>query len=336
LFPIRAARWYLPRKPLGCGEANCRGSQGDSDFVGENPAFGATFTYYLPESITNQKDARRESEKELESENKNVAFASWNRIQTEELEDEPAIIFTVKNANGEVVRNVEGPVEAGFHRVAWNLRFPAVDPWAPEEERDDSALGVLVVPGTFSVTMHKRVDGVLSALDQEQSFDVVSIREPTLAGSSQEQRVIFESQVDELIRAAGGTLEAIDQIIAEVDAIKDVLPTSTADGSLYEIANALQQGLSRERDRLSANQTRSTFNDLDEMTLDSRLWHARFDPGSGAYGPTPAQRESYRIARALYDDVVGNLTGPIETGYEALKDALDAAGVPWTPGRGLQ
>ncbi len=72
------------------------------------------------------------------------------------------------------------------------------------------------------------------------------------------------------------------------------------------------------------------------MTLDSRLWHARFDPGSGAYGPTLAHREPSRIARALYDEVVGNLTGPIETGYEALKDALDAAGVPWTPGRGLQ
>jgi len=336
LFPIRPARWYLPRRPLGCGEANCRGSQGDSDFVGENPAFGATFTYYLPEALTNMKDARRKSEKELETENKNVAFASWDRIRAEELEDEPAIVFTVKNAAGEIVRHVEGPVEAGFHRVAWDLRYPAVDPWAPEEERDDSALGVLVAPGTFSVSMHKRVDGVLTALNQAQSFDVVSIREPTLAGSSQEQRVIFESQLDELIRAAAGTIEAIDEIIAEVDAIKDVLPSSTADGSLYEIANALQQHLSRERDRLSANETRSTFNDLDEMALGNRLWHARFDPGSGAYGPTPEQRESYRIARALYDDVVSNLAGPIETGYEALKEALDAAGVPWTPGRGIQ
>ncbi len=335
LFPIRTARWYLPRKPLGCGEPNCRGSQGDAGFVGENPAFGATFTYYLPESLQNEKDARREAEKELEAENENVAFASWGRIQSEELEDAPAIVFTIKNANGEIVRNIEGPVEAGFHRVAWNLRYPEVTPWGPDQERGDSG-GVLVAPGTFSVSMSKRVDGVLTALNQEQSFDVVSIREPTLAGSSQEQRVIFSSQVDELLRAAAGTSEAIDQIVAEIDAIKDVLPTSTADGSMYEIANALQQHLRRQNDRLTGNSTRSSFKDLEGLSVQDRLWHAGFTPGATAYGPTPAQRESYRIARAQYDDVVATLTQPIETGYEALKEALDAAGVPWTPGRGIQ
>lgn len=336
LFPVRPARWYLPRKPLGCGEPNCRGSQGDAGFVGENPAFGATFTYYLPETLQNRKDARREAEKELEAENENVAFASWGSIRAEELEDEPAIVFTVKNTAGEIVRHVEGPVEAGFHRVAWDLRYPAIDPWAPEEERDDSALGVLVAPGTFSVSMSKRIDGVLTALNQDQSFDVVSIREPTLAGSTQEQRVIFSSQVDELLRAATGTSEAIDQIIAEIDAIKDVLPSSTADGSMYEIANALQQHLKRQRDRLMGNATRGSFKDLEGMSVQDRLWHAGFTPGATAYGPTPAQRESYRIARAQYDDIVATLTQPIETGYEALKEALDAAGVPWTPGRGIQ
>ena len=336
LFPVRTARWYLPRKPLGCSEPNCRGSQGDAGFVGENPAFGATFTYYLPETLQNQKDARREAEKELEVENENVAFASWNSIRAEELEDEPAIVFTIKNANGEIVRNIEGPVEAGFHRVAWDLRYPAIDPWAPEEERDDSALGVLVPPGTFSVSMSKRIDGVLTALNQEQSFNVVSIREATLAGSTQEQRVIFSSQVDELLRAAMGTSEAIDQIVAEIDAIKDVLPSSTADGSMYEIANALQQHLKRQHDRLTGNATRGSFKDLEGMSVQDRLWHAGFTPGATAYGPTPAQRESYRIARAQYDDIVATLTQPIETGYEALKEALDAAGVPWTPGRGIQ
>ncbi|MCH7981534.1 MAG: glycosyl hydrolase [Proteobacteria bacterium] len=336
LFPVRTARWYLPRKPLGCGEPNCRGSQGDAGFVGENPAFGATFTYYLPETLQNRKDARREAEKELEAENENVAFASWGSIRAEELEDEPAIVFTVKNAADEIVRHVEGPVEAGFHRVAWDLRYPAIDPWAPEEERDDSALGVLVAPGTFSVSMSKRIDGVLTALNQDQSFDVVSIREPTLAGSTQEQRVIFSGQVDELLRAATGTSEAIDQIIAEIDAIKDVLPSSTADGSMYEIANALQQHLKRQRDRLMGNVTRGSFKDVETMSVQDRLWHAGFTPGATAYGPTPAQRESYRIARAQYDDIVATLTQPIETGYEALKEALDAAGVPWTPGRGIQ
>ena len=70
----------------------------------------------------------------------------------------------------------------------------------------------------------------------------------------------------------------------------------------------------------------------ESMTVGDRLWHARFAPDSNVYGPTPAQRESYRIGRDLYADVVARLDA-IKTDYDALKDSMDAAGVPWTPGR---
>ncbi len=86
-------------------------------------------TYYLPEGLQTSKDARREAEKELEAENKNVKFASFDEIIDEQREEEPVIIFTVKNRNGEVVRHIEGPAGAGFHRIAWNLRYPALDAW---------------------------------------------------------------------------------------------------------------------------------------------------------------------------------------------------------------
>ena len=36
------------------------------------------------------------------------------------------------------------------------------------------------------------------------------------------------------------------------------------------------------------------YNDLPEMSVQARLWHARFDPGSSAYGATSSQQESLR------------------------------------------
>ena len=68
------------------------------------------------------------------------------------------------------------------------------------------------------------------------------------------------------------------------------------------------------------------------MTVANRLWHARFAPGTNAYGPTPDQRESYRIGRAQYDGIVTKLND-IASDYETFKAALDEAKVPWTPGR---
>ncbi len=340
LFPVREAHWYVPRRPLGCNEPGCAGSQGDGYYVAPNPDFGATFTYYLPETIQTGKQARRETEKEREEQNENVAFASWDTLLKEQREDDPAIVFTVKNRNGSVVRQIEGPVEAGFHRTAWNLRYPALNAWVPEAERDEDddseGAGVLVVPGTFTVSMHKRVDGVLTDLGQGRSFDVVSIREPTLPGSTQEQRVVFETQIDELIRASDGTVGAIDEVVLELDAIQETLLRSTADASLYEIANSIRQRAIVERERLRGNESRDMHKDLDEVPLSTRIWHARFDPSSSAYGPTPEQRESLRIGRDLYEDVTKELTELFDVAYAGLKEALDSARVPWTPGRSVQ
>ena len=339
LFPVRTARWYVPRNPLGCGGENCTGSQGDSYFTAPNPAFGATFTYYLAEGFISSKDKRRKAEKKLEKENANVTFPGWDTIIRESREDAPAIVFTIRNSEGMIVRQVEAPAEAGFHRVAWDLRYPALQPWAPEAEGDDGdggPLGVLVAPGSFTVDMHARVDGVLTKLDSER-FDVTSIRpDPTLPGSTQPQRVIFEHQVDELIRASSGTGQSVAAVVAELDAVKATLERSTTDGSLYEVANTIQQRLKAASDRLTGNEARNMQNDYAEMTVQMRLWHARFAPGVGAYGPTPAQQESLRLARALYDEVVAELDDLIGTDYTGLKEAMDVARVPWTPGRSIQ
>ncbi|HEY5642978.1 MAG TPA: hypothetical protein VIS31_08890 [Woeseiaceae bacterium] len=341
LFPIRSAPWYVPRKPLGCGGNElCRGSQGDSFFSAPNPPFGATFTYYLAEGFQSSKDARREAEKALEETNADVTFASWDTIIRESREDAPAIVFTVRNSEGMVVRNIEAPAETGFHRASWDLRYPALQPWVPVaegEEEDDESQGVLVVPGTFSVEMQVRIDGVTKSLGEPRSFDVVSIRpDPVLPGSAQPHRVVFEMQADELFRASSGTSQAIAEVVAELDAVKAALERATTDGSLYELANSIQQRLKAASDRLQGNEKRDIYNDFPEMTVAARLWHARYAPGLGAYGPTPAQQDSLALARKLYDEVVGELQELVETDYAGLKQAMDVARVPWTPGRSVQ
>ena len=340
LFPVRKADWYVPRSPLGCDATpGCKASQGDSFFTSPNPLFGATFTYYLAEEIRNSKDARRKVEKEKEKKNEDVVAADWDTVIAESREDDPAIVFTVRSADGTIIDEVVAPPKAGFNRVAWDLRYPSVEPWRPLEEGEetDEGVGVLVVPGRYSVSMQKRVDGTLVDLGQAQSFDVVSIRpDPVFAGSSQEQRVVFESQLEELIRAASGSASAVDAVIGELDAVKATLKRARTDGSLYQRAHALQKQLRDAREVLTGNELRDFYNDLPIMTVQARLWHARFDPSSSAHGPTPAQEESYRLARKLYDETVAELTRLVDSEYAGLKEAMDAARVPWTPGRGLQ
>ena len=88
-------------------------------------------------------------------------------------------------------------------------------------------------------------------------------------------------------------------------------------------------------DRIAGNELRDYYNDLPEMTVMARSWHARFAPTTNAHGPTATQQDSLRIARKLYDEVFAELTA-LEAEYKGLKEAMDTARVPYTPGRGVQ
>ena len=194
---------------------------------------------------------------------------------------------------------------------------------------------MLVVPGTYRVSMSRRVDGELSDLSQSQTFDVMSIREPTLEGTSQDERIAFQQQVDEVKRAVNGTLGAIDETVAELEAIQDVLGRSTADASIYARANRIRQQLDEQRDRLAGDPTLGRFSVDRPVPITRRLSVADFSPHWNAHGPTVTHRQSLQIARDVYDEVDGALTRLIDVEYAALKTALDAASVPWSPGRGL-
>ena len=54
-----------------------------------------------------------------------------------------------------------------------------------------------------------------------------------------------------------------------------------------------------------------------------------------AHGPTVTQRRSLQIAEDEYAAVYRELDNLINGEFDALQEALEKAGVPWTPGRGL-
>jgi photosystem II stability/assembly factor-like uncharacterized protein len=338
LFPVRETDWYVSRRPLNCYVPGCADEQGDAYYIAPNPPFGAVFTYYLAEEIRSRQGQRREREKPIEEKGGDTPFPGWATVTAEALEDDPAMVLTVRDEQGAVVRHVEGPVTAGFHRVAWDLRYPNLDPWSdPDEEDSDStpAVGVLVGPGTFSVSLARRIDGKLEELGQSESFTVVSTREATLPGSSQEARVAFSSQVQQLQRAVKGSVAAIDELVVSTRAIKQALMSSTADATLYGQTQTLEQRALLLRDRLRQNSERSKLGEPGPVPIETRISSANFAYRNNAYGPTATQQRSLAIAQEQFDEIYRELEDLMVGEFNALEEALENAGVPWTPGRGL-
>src|SRR2546428_13442666 len=100
---------------------------------------------------------------------------SRSELSAEEEEEAPAIIFTVTDSTGHVVRSLTGPITAGIQRVAWDLRYsPPSLPPPPNPEGEDpfneGPAGPLVMPGTYKVSVAKRVDGGMTPPGQPQEF----------------------------------------------------------------------------------------------------------------------------------------------------------------------
>ena len=78
----------------------------------------------MKEDLKTRKAARREQEQKLERESKDVFYPGWDTLKAEDREDPPAVILTIRNAAGQIVRRLGGPGAAGLHRIVWDLHDP--------------------------------------------------------------------------------------------------------------------------------------------------------------------------------------------------------------------
>src|SRR5207237_10908748 len=125
LLPVPRTPLYIEASPLGGRGASFQGSE---FYVAQNPAFGATFTYYLRDVIRTRRETRQVAERAAARRNADVMYPAWDTLRIEDREEAPAIILTVTDPEGHTVRRLSGPVTAGVQRVTWDLRYPPTTP----------------------------------------------------------------------------------------------------------------------------------------------------------------------------------------------------------------
>jgi photosystem II stability/assembly factor-like uncharacterized protein len=336
LFSVRDAWWYIQRRPLGQSK---KASQGGAFFIAPNPPFGAVFTYHLKEALQTRKQVRQATEKEIAGEGADTPYPGWEELLKEDREEDPAIILTVRDSSGDVVRRLSGPVKAGFHRVAWDLRYPANAPWKPKaddaKKNEGNADGsFLAAPGNYSVSLAKRVDGVLTELSESQSFAVKPLRKGTLPGSSPAAVVEFTQKLSALQRAILGATRTIDETSKRLVAIRETLLRSTSgDTVMDDETRALEQRLAALRLRLQGSRRRSRTGDPGLVSINARMAVAELGTRNTTYGPTATHLMSYELSFKDFTALREELAQLVETDLKALETKLDAAGLPWTPGR---
>ena len=244
----------------------------------------------------------------------------------------------MRDAGGSVVRRLTGPGEAGFHRVAWDLRYPLTDAVTSLEPTESwmPRFGPLSAPGTYTVTLAQRVAGVVTPLGEPQSFEVKQMKQGTLPGSSPETMVAFVRELAETQRQVQGVGEIFATTGEQLKLIKHALLQSTvSDSSLDDEVRALEQRLFDLRQLAFGNELQSTLGEPVPHTIERRLSAAAIGTMMSTYGPTPNHRQTLDIAQEELAEVKAALAQLVDVDLPAFEAKLEDAGVPWTKGRAV-
>jgi len=330
MWPGRRAWWYVERHPLGFSEG---ASQGHGYFRAPNPPFGAVFTYYLAEDVQSLEEQRQEKEKPLAEEGEDTPFPSYDELDAELEEIDPEIWLVVRDSDGNVVRRLKGETKKGFHRVAWDLRFPSMAAIEEMEDPEDPPQGFLVAPGEYTVSLVKRVRGETTELVGAKPFDVVRLREGALEGAEPGEVVEFWERLAELERdmtAAEATLSEVDKRVGH---LKTALERTRAapeslDDRWAEIKSEVQDLQTMLRGRPAERELGVTAPD----TMRDRMQRAMIGTALSTYGPTQTHRQAVEQAEeslATFRERLVELRAETLPQFEA---ALYEAGAPRAPG----
>lgn len=332
LFPIRDALQYIPGDKWG-GRRNSH--HGNGWWQADNPPYGALITYYLRDGYRTLAKQRREDEREREKAGEDTPYPDWERLRAEDDEEAPAVLLTVRDAGGTVVRRLPVPAARGLHRVAWDLRYRHPGKAAAEDEagKDGPPKGLLATPGVYSAELAARVGGELESIAPPRQFVVSALPQSPEHSDDPAARLAFQQRSARLlnaVEAAGERLGALEEQLSLLDiALRDAPAAEEA------LRQALRQLQARRREllrSLEGDRSLQRRNASAPVSIRARARRVAFMGWGSRAAPGAQQREQYVIAERQFEALMPALR-ELLADFEGLAARATALGAPWSPGR---
>jgi hypothetical protein len=334
LFPVKDALMYI--------QTTMKYGQGDTYFTAPNPDYGAIFTYYLKEPYQTQKQLRQKKDKELFEKGKPIANPSWDELRLENMETAPYLLFTVSDAQGNVIRELRAKPAKGINRLAWDLTYMTPFPVKAESVFNPLAkdeAGLMVMPGKYKVTAAKVIDNVVMPLGETQEFEARILPNTTLPAPDRPALVRFQRQVAELTRVVQGAMELTGELNGKLARIKQTLvalPRGTV--ALMGQATAAEKKLDEIVYAIRGLEPKASEEEIPptHMPLWSRLSTIIFNQFSTTSDPGQSQMAGVEIVKEELAPLLAKLKTVASEDLPKLEKELDALRAPWTPGRVLE
>jgi photosystem II stability/assembly factor-like uncharacterized protein len=335
IFPIKDGLMYIESRPLGIrGKA----FQGASFYTAKNPPVGAVFTWYKKEGIKTLKEQRQAREKEAEEKGEAIAYPSFEEIRTEDNEEKPYLLFTVKDASGNVVRRLKTGARKGVNRIVWDFRYPTTSPARltpgdysnPFSEPD---VGHLALPGKYTVSIAQSVNGKITELAGPTSFNCVPLNNATLGAKDKAAVLAFQKDVAELSRAVDGVASYKNELDRKLKLIKvAVREAPKASLDLLNSIKEIEQRSTKLGIQLYGDGSISSRQFETAPALAGRVGNIIYNLWSSSSAPTQTMKDGFAIAGEELSAALTELRSMTDAVVK-VEQQLENSAAPWTPGR---
>lgn len=334
----KQAHLFAPRKALQYSPImGGTGSSGAASFSAQNPKYGATITYYLSESHSSMKSKRQKSEKKLKKED--VPFPGWDALDKEMTEAGAEAVLMIRNSDGELVDVVSSSLRKGLHRVNWGLRTSVstttnVSSSAPRGGgrwggfSGGGGMSSSVDPGTYQVSLYKRVGGDLTELAGPVSLEVERIRKSVLTNPVADKHKEYNKALADLNTKVRVYQHKFKKATARVSTYERNLKNLKSNrAELTKALYALRDEMNALEREFGGSAAKAEVGEKDRLTLMDRLSNARGGWFGNSYGPTALHMASFDMAKEMFDRAKPKMNSFISR-VNSLGNDLEAAGAP--------
>jgi len=330
LFKPRDAKLFRPRNSLG--------NTGGQFYVAKNPTYGAVFTYHLNSVPKTSKSLRVQSEKKLNSENKNIPFPGYEALRNEMNEKSPSLILTIKDSEGNHIRNVKKNASNGSGRIAWNLRHESYFPVRAGSSGPRwgyfNPSGPYVTPGEYHAELYIENNGVIEKLDGPVAFNVKPLRKHTLSGSSHDDYNSFRKRVSSLYIDMSRYQDEFEMMKTKVQILdKASLQLSTFSPDIINKISEFKNKYNKFESEIDGNPAKAEIGEWDKVTLSTRVQIA-MQGLSTSYGPTDLNSSNLEIAEKLFEELKVNIQN-LKSELDSLEKEVKELNPPHLSGSGI-
>ncbi len=337
LFEVKDARIFNTWRPLGGLGSVERGFQGEDYYSAPNPERGAVLTYWVKEGVTTLKSERGKRESDAFKANKDIPYPTLEELKAEEKELPSFLFFTVKDEDGNLIRELRSPVNKGLNKIIWDLKYPAglaVQAGDASATRGLPSSNVFVLPGKYYVSLSQNIKGEVTELAGPVEFSVLELDNRTIPAMNRVAMRDFKMKglkLDNAVRAASSALQDMSRKIDPYKAATKAFESKQATSLMNEIL-VLENKLEELQIALNGDPDYNTL-DLDPLpSLRGRVMTAVFSVSGSTSDITGTAIQCYETAAGEFAPVYDKIKALVKE-FDTFDKKLDELGAPVTGDR---